>query len=514
MDVLKAQISPGDLSNAHAEFEGISNCTKCHDLGKSVSKAKCLNCHTEIIDLINENRGYHLQKEVIQKDCWVCHGEHFGRNFQIVKFDEKNFDHDKSGFELKGSHKKLECNKCHKAEFITIEKFKKKEKTFIGLTPQCKTCHEDVHQGTLDDNCATCHNEEKFKPAINFKHDNTQFKLTGTHLKVDCEKCHVKENRNNKTFQKFADVKFNSCNSCHKDFHQGKFGNECETCHNTNSFNEVNVLNGFDHSKTNFPLLGKHNRVKCENCHKESLTSKPKFAKCYDCHEDFHKGEFIKNNIQTDCKECHNEKGFSPSQFTIEMHNKTSFELINSHAAIPCISCHLKEESWKFRISGEKCISCHSNIHESEIGADFFYENNCQFCHSTLSWKNVKFDHTTTEFELIGKHKSTECRDCHFTFDGSKIIAQKFKQLNSNCTQCHNDIHNGQFIEDGKELCKNCHTSFNWQPSLFDHSKTRFALAGAHLNVKCEQCHKHIVENDITFIKYKIEDVRCISCHS
>lgn len=83
----------------------MSNCTKCHDLGKQVSKAKCLDCHTEISDLINQNRGFHSNKNVAVKDCWSCHGEHFGRNFKIIKFDENKFEHNETGFELKGSHK-------------------------------------------------------------------------------------------------------------------------------------------------------------------------------------------------------------------------------------------------------------------------------------------------------------------------------------------------------------------------------------------------------------------------
>ncbi len=509
-----AQISPGDLAKAHTEFEGMSNCTKCHDLGKQVSKAKCLDCHTEISDLINLNRGFHSNKKVAAKDCWSCHGEHFGRNFKIIKFDENKFDHNESGFKLKGSHKKLDCDNCHKSEFIHDKKLRSKKNTFLGLSTNCKNCHEDVHQGTLDENCAKCHTEEKFKLAEKFSHENTKFKLTGKHQEVDCEKCHAKEKRNNKLFQKFAEIEFNSCKSCHEDFHKGKFGNDCKSCHSTNSFKEVNISNKFDHSKTNFPLIAKHKNVKCENCHKESLTSKPKFSKCYDCHTDYHKGEFVKNYIQTDCKICHTESGFSPSNFTLEMHDKTDFKLTNSHIATPCFSCHLKNENWIFKISGEKCISCHSNIHGNEIGEKYFHNEKCEFCHSTKTWKEIEFDHTTTEFELTGKHVTASCRDCHFAIEDSKIISQKFIQLKTNCLSCHKDIHQGQFIENEKELCQNCHTSFNWQPTLFDHNKTRFALDGAHQKVSCDKCHKQIVRNEVSFTNYKIEDVRCISCHS
>ena len=56
---LVGQISPGKLTTAHAELEGIMNCTQCHDLGNKVTNTKCLACHEEIQELTDQNRGYH-----------------------------------------------------------------------------------------------------------------------------------------------------------------------------------------------------------------------------------------------------------------------------------------------------------------------------------------------------------------------------------------------------------------------------------------------------------------------
>ena len=86
-----AQISPGDLTKAHADLEGMSNCTKCHELGEKVYNSKCLDCHTEIKSLINSGKGYHSGTDVKGKECFSCHSEHHGRNFRIVNFDSKNF---------------------------------------------------------------------------------------------------------------------------------------------------------------------------------------------------------------------------------------------------------------------------------------------------------------------------------------------------------------------------------------------------------------------------------------
>ncbi len=473
-----------------------------------------MTCHTEITDLMNLNRGYHSNPDVITKNCWECHGEHYGRTFQIIRFDESKFDHNKSGFILRGSHTKLECSQCHKSEFIIEEKIKAKKKTYLGLSPACSNCHTDTHQGTLNKQCSNCHNEEKFKPAILFSHEKTNFRLTGSHIIVDCIKCHQKEIRNNKPFQKFADVKFKSCSNCHSDFHNGKFGNDCQSCHNTSSFHDVEILNGFNHSKTNFPLFGKHKKVKCENCHKGNLTNKPTFTKCYDCHEDYHKGEFVKNNIKSDCKECHTEMGFSPSTFTIEKHAKTKFELTYSHAATPCIVCHRTDNDWKFRLESEKCIDCHENIHGNEISEKYFDENKCETCHSSWSWKNVDFKHNKTDFQLLGKHKNVSCSDCHFVYNKDKVLNQRFSSLDQGCLQCHKDFHYGQFVENGKELCEHCHTFEDWNPVLFDHNNTRFSLNGAHKNLSCSKCHKEIEKGEVSYTNYKIKDVTCKSCHS
>src|SRR5665647_3163033 len=72
---VSAQISPGDLSKAHAGLEGISNCTKCHDVGNKVTREKCLACHKEIKANIAAHKGFHASAEVGNKDCFVCHNE-------------------------------------------------------------------------------------------------------------------------------------------------------------------------------------------------------------------------------------------------------------------------------------------------------------------------------------------------------------------------------------------------------------------------------------------------------
>ena len=508
-----AQISPGDLTSAHSKYEGISNCTKCHVLGKQVQVSKCLDCHSEIKNLIDLDRGYHSGSEVKGKDCWDCHSEHHGRNFRIVNFNKEKFDHNKAGYELTGKHAKINCEDCHKLEFIQIHEVLTRKNTFLGLIPECRSCHEDIHKGSLGDKCSSCHNTISFKKVENFDHSKAAFKLTGAHLNAPCIKCHPDENINGKKVPKLKGISFSSCENCHKDVHQGKFGNDCQSCHLTTNFKIINQK-VFDHNKTNYPLVGQHQFVNCSKCHGNNLNSRPRHENCSDCHTDYHNGEFNSGAIIRDCSACHNLSGFDPSAFTINEHNKIDFKLSGAHLAVPCKNCHFKTDKWHFRKIGEKCIDCHQNIHGNEITDKYMQNNNCLECHSIENWNTISFDHALTTFPLGGKHKSVSCGECHYKEEepGKKVF--RFISLDSKCETCHADVHYGQFIKNGNSNCGRCHTYDDWKPGRFDHNKTRFSLEGAHQKLKCSRCHPTITINHNQYVKYKLDDFRCASCHT
>ncbi len=503
------QISPGDLTKAHANLEGISNCTKCHVLGKQVENFKCLDCHSEIAGLIKAGRGYHSSGDVKGKQCFTCHSEHHGKNFRIVVFNKDKFDHTKTIFNLTGKHLKLNCADCHQSKHITNGSIKNRKNTYLGMGLTCNSCHEDIHQNTLGSDCSGCHNNDSFKPA-KFNHDNSAFKLTGAHSKVDCIKCHAKENRNGKVYQKFKGVAYASCLDCHKDIHLGKFGKDCKSCHVTSSFKTINRT-GFNHDKTNYPLEGKHRLVSCDGCHKKNLQAKLKYQKCIDCHTDYHKGEFVINNEVKDCKDCHTLNGYQPSLYSIDLHQKSAFILTGSHLAVSCQACHYNALSkiWKFKKIGNLCIDCHKNVHGTELSEKIMASNDCTICHKTENWLSIKYDHNKTKFQLIGKHLDISCGKCHH---GESTNNQyKFASLKSTCQTCHKDVHSGQFSNTG---CEKCHGFNNWKAEKFDHSKTSFILDGAHSKLQCSSCHKKTIRNEVVFIKYKLENFKCSDCHS
>jgi hypothetical protein len=478
-----------------------------------VSNDKCLACHKEIKVRIDQKKGYHSSPKVYGKTCTICHSDHHGRNYDILHFDKTKFDHNTAGYKLEGAHAKQACADCHKPANIADPVLKKKKITYLGLNSECLSCHEDYHQKSLSNACANCHTNEKFKPASKFNHTKSKFQLKGKHADVTCVECHKKSVRNGKDFQQFTGIPFKNCANCHKDPHNNQFGQNCTQCHSEESFKAVKGIGNFDHSKTGYPLTGRHVIVTCKACHKVSLTTPLPHSKCTDCHTDYHKGDFKKMGVVTDCRDCHSDNGFNESNFTIEQHNNGVFRLQGAHLATPCFACHKKTNDWSFRNIGSTCSDCHQDIHAGFLNPKYYPGANCTKCHTENRWNEVAFDHAQTKFAITGAHEKQTCRSCHGKNVSEDPKIFKFTGLQQTCTSCHEDNHAGQYAVDGFTDCARCHTSNNWTLTNFDHNKTRFPLDGKHVNVACNDCHKMVDASPKPYRQYKFKDVRCENCH-
>jgi len=510
---LTAQLSPGDLSDAHSHLEGISNCTQCHVLGNKQSNEKCLACHKEINERISAQKGYHSSSEVKGKQCFNCHSEHNGKNFQLIHLDVLKFDHKPTGYPLSMPHAKKDCKDCHVSKYIGEPKLKNKKSTYLGVRTECLNCHNDYHLRTLSSDCFTCHIPEAFVPASKFNHDNARFHLAGKHRSVECVKCHKINMTEGKKFQQFRGMQYVNCASCHKDPHNNKFGQNCRQCHSEESFQVVQGTQKFDHNKTDFRLEGKHMIVNCKACHKGKFTDPLEFDHCNNCHSDYHNGQFVKNGIVPDCSQCHNLNGFTLFSYTIEQHNAGNFPLKGAHLAIPCYECHKKQDKWNFRKIGINCKDCHQDIHQNLIEAKYYPDANCLTCHNESRWSDILFDHAKTEFPLTGAHIKESCRACHFKTYATGTSQQKFSGLSQSCSNCHTDKHRSQFEKDGVTNCSECHITESWKASKFDHNKTAFRLDGKHINVACNKCHKPQQEGSDSFVLYRLKEFKCESCH-
>ena len=512
-----SQISPGDLSQAHAELEGMSNCTLCHDLGEKVSNEKCLDCHDEIQSLLDQNSGYHANSKVVKKDCFECHNDHHGRKFDMIRFDEDNFDHDLTGYELEGNHEVIDCRKCHEPDNIQSREIKKRKNTFLGLEEKCLSCHDDYHQETLSSNdCVSCHDMEAFKPASKFDHDETDYKLIGEHKSVDCKECHEIGDKNGKEFQEFSNISFNDCKSCHDDAHNQQIQGECKQCHTEESFSIFKGKGRFNHNTTNFTLKGSHKSIDCFSCHNK--TSNPKLVfqerinkdenNCIECHSDTHEGKY-----GNECVKCHNESSFlSLNNMDFFDHTVADYPLEGMHLKVDCKQCH--EGRFSKAIDFSACNSCHDDYHKDEFRKNGVSPD-CIECHSLEEGFDYSLytleQHQTTMFPLDGAHVATPCFACHVSED--RWI---FKDLGSQCVDCHQDIHQDYISEKyyPDKTCASCHINDAWTIVDFDHNRTKWPLEGKHIEVDCKECHFEVSENNTILTQsFKTLDSKCVACH-
>ena len=197
------------LQGAHIDL----TCSACHQpgqvhkepaLGQTKNVRQCKDCH--------QTNDPH--KGALGKTCQDCH--------QQTKWIEKvTFNHDFTDFPLTGGHQMLVCQSCHdSADFAVKEQ-------------DCVDCHQkdDIHEQTLTNQCATCHNPSSWT-TWQFDHQKqTDYPLKGAHSNLSCELCH------SPSLPKPLSPP-NSCATCHKedDVHNGTFGKNCQQCHTTERF--------------------------------------------------------------------------------------------------------------------------------------------------------------------------------------------------------------------------------------------------------------------------------------
>lgn len=374
----------------------------------------------------------------------------------------------------------------------------------------CLDCHELVaadltagtglhgrHPEVADRECRNCHTEHKGRDADIvglvpdlFDHSFTDFPLEGAHGSLNCAACHEADVR-------FADAS-GECQGCHQDDdpHDG-LGDQCGDCHGPDRWREAN----FDHTTTDFPLIGAHTDARCLSCHSDHRFEAPA-SECASCHrlDDVHGG-----TNGSACADCHDSTSWKT---TFDHRAETGFALVGAHGALVCSSCHLPGADRSD--VGSECADCHrgDDPHLGSRGTA------CGDCHTETEW-TVSFDHAAeTGFALSGAHRPLACESCH----ESSLEAP----LDSACVACHftDDPHEGNLAE-----CDSCHGDQSWADGVrFSHDLASFALVGLHRVATCEQCHASLAftgTDDECVACHRSEDIHggamgeaCESCHS
>ncbi len=564
-------LSPGPLARAHRGLEGLENCTKCHEAGEELSDRKCLACHEEVGRRLQAGEGLHGRLPAGERACASCHKDHHDDEQALAGFGpagKDGFAHARTGWPLEGEHRKVKCEPCHDARLVADADVRAwiaehpKEKTWLGLSTSCATCHFDEHRGQEGDRCESCHDAADWKRAPKFDHDETEFALRGRHRKVGCTECHeVLEDETTAAtafpspksfkFLQLDDVPHAACTDCHDDPHAGKYGPRCQSCHSEDGWLKLRGLATAPafHEKTRFPLRGEHVDVPCKSCH-GPLPGMPTrfkglaFEACADCHLDAHLGQLVAEGGKPQaCDGCHAVEGFLPARFEAADHDRTGYPLDGAHRTVACSACHATQKALARRLpqgeaklrrrqkrpvqvslvafdlpraKGGACKSCHDDVHRGQFDARVA-DTGCEGCHtSAASFAEVTFDHgAETDFALEGAHAEAACGSCHLPDRKGTV---RYAGLETACASCHDDVHVGQLAaEDGTTDCAVCHDARAFVPAPgFRHEPplASFVLDGAHATAPCESCHAEVeLAKGAKTRRYEGLPTECEGCH-
>ena len=346
------------LTGKHKQVE----CKQCHNgivdhsnavLYRAMEFSTCESCH----------RDPHLKK--LTRRCDECHST---ADWKTTKGG--TFDHQRTEFQLNGKHADIKCLACH-APAPRAVNANGEQGFHISRFHLCADCHKDAHGGQFaaradGGKCETCHTDKGFMITLYTveSHLQSKFPLTGAHIATNCIACHKANVIQAKSTRQFHWEKDLTCRTCHPDPHKEQFAKEnkkCESCHVTESWSSLL----FDHSKSKFPLEGKHSTVQCVKCHERAdpVPYAGVTAACAPCHKDPHFGQFAKGGA-TRCEPCHDAQSWKSIIFD---HNTGSrFALDRAHADVACAKCHPSESRdgkpvVRYKPLGVACEDCHKN---------------------------------------------------------------------------------------------------------------------------------------------------------
>jgi len=406
----------------------------------------------------------------------------------------------------------LSCAKCHGGG---------KE----SMTSRCLDCHREIrwlvdqnrgfHARTRKAECSSCHPDHAGREfalvnwpdgsAERFDHARAGWTLDGKHARVACAKCHTTELRVSpaaslgpkRTTAGWVGLE-KSCASCHQDVHKGTLKGSCQSCHNTSAWSPAPT---FDHSKSRYPLTGKHVPVACSKCHVTSAGAEVKLAvaqftplphaDCVSCHKDPHAGR-----LTGKCSSCHVTSSFSSVGGKSFSHDHTRYPLLGRHTSVSCKQCHVGYPARIDRPVFARCSSCHTDYHRGQAtiaGAVV----DCASCHSVSGFTPATFtvaQHARTRYPLVGKHTTVSCASCHSRRNPQGAREVVMRPPSGRCETCHIEgAHGTQLAARGSAgACTSCHTPAGWKPSTFgvrEHAALKFALTGRHAAADCGSCH-------------------------
>ncbi len=252
------------------------------------------------------------------------------------------------------------------------------------------------------------------------------------------------------------------------------------------------------------PLSAAHAKLEgldsCEKCHEPGKGVSA--TKCLTCHQPIAdriaRKAGVHRDVTDECAVCHAEHAGRDADIRpldkgdFDHLEETGFALDGRHAAFArdCARCH---KTRSFLTLDPACGACHKDSHNGALGAA------CAACHLTsvpFAEAAAGFDHSRAAFKLEGAHLTVACAKCHPT--------RQYRGLRfAECSACHQEPHAGKL----GPACSSCHTPTGWKTRSMDHTRTGFALVGAHATLPCAKCHVQPAT------KVKLKHDQCRDCH-
>ena len=411
------------LKGAH----GSATCEDCHDTKNRRGaptflglKADCVSCHED------PHHGTFAGAE-----CTSCHNETDWAEVENVRPNHPVLS-------LAGGHAKTKCEACHDEGNVAPP----------SMGSDCVSCHAQVHEAKFSNRCEDCHASIRWTglpKKIGLRaHPLTDFALVGSHREVSCKRCHSPKLPPQKRYRR---LEFEQCGDCHRDVHRGTLGTtDCVSCHDEHGFWPTRFTVE-QHSRTEFPLVAKHQAVPCRSCHegkRPRYTLNLKAEACADCHENPHGTQFGEEMRTDGCAHCHSERGWESPRI-----DHSAWPLTGAHAETACDSCH--SPSKQDRQSGRgatysgaprDCAGCHRDAHAGQFRLTA-PERACDACHITSSFEIDVFDHAElTGYPLEGGHAEIDCVACHQKErlrGGARIT--RYRLGYEECADCHANPH-------------------------------------------------------------------------
>jgi hypothetical protein len=226
-------------------------------------------------------------------------------------------------------------------------------------------------------------------------------------------------------------------------------GLDCSACHTTSGWDLLGGApsgqSGFDHSRTGFPLTGRHRNAACTDCH----NGKRKVTRdCAGCHRDSHR-----QRLGQACDSCHSAQSWH-SVRAIERHRRTRLPLTGMHALADCTECHRRAGDNQWTGVPANCFACHANdyrrpdVHPRHTGTPGDptaqpFSRDCTECHRATGWIPAVISTKTfavtqglmsrrahdARFPIsFGKHRTATCGNCHTSLARPRIVR---------CDGCH-----------------------------------------------------------------------------